>query len=499
MLRGRVILGMVALVIVSMVVGIYGPWAKAIVTADDSKETRAEGVNAFDGIPDFGSKVGWAGSARELGYKPGEIIVKFKEPVASTLKDQLSKGLVVSELRLSGSLDSLTAENKVKGIKPLIKNFEAGRERIENLLNKDKSLLSARERHLVNRLKRAPKGAKVPDLGRIYMIALQEGQSAPEAVAEYNTDPDVEYAELNYVFSIFVTEPNDPNYDPEQWALNNTGQSYPVLGGGSESGTTGCDINAPEAWDITTGSSDVVVAVIDTGVDYTHGDLRYNMWTDSQGLYGYDYCNDDNDPMDDFGHGTHCAGTIAADGNNGLDVAGVSWNAQIMALKFLGETGYGWISDAIPCFYYATENGADVTSNSWGGGSYSAALEEVIDYAYSQGVITVASAGNSNSSTPTYPASYDHVIAVAATDSDDEKASFSNYGDWVDIAAPGVDILSLRGSGTDIYEGKSGYTPGDAFYPYGDDDATMYICSGTSMACPHVAGACALCCLLIRG
>ncbi|MHC4624048.1 MAG: S8 family serine peptidase, partial [Planctomycetota bacterium] len=154
--------------------------------------------------------------------------------------------------------------------------------------------------------------------------------------------------------------------------------------------------------------------------------------------------------MDDNGHGTHCAGIIAASTNNGLDIAGVCWRAKIMAVKFLGAEGWGAESDAVRALYYAVENGADVISNSWGGASDADSLRETIDYAYSQGVIMVAAAGNDNTDSPTYPANNDHVIAVAATDSDDQKASFSNYGDWVDIAAPGVDVLSLRADGTDI-------------------------------------------------
>ncbi|MHC4500935.1 MAG: S8 family serine peptidase, partial [Planctomycetota bacterium] len=171
------------------------------------------------------------------------------------------------------------------------------------------------------------------------------GGSAARAAAEYNKDPDVEYAELNYVVSILVTEPNDPNYYPEQWALHNDGSPHPIPGGNTVSGTADCDIDAPEAWDIQTGSRDVTVAVLDTGVDYGHNDLSGNMWfnkvelngdpnvdDDNNGyvddIYGYDFCTfaqyRDSDPNDDNGHGTHCAGTIAADGNNGLDVSGIN-------------------------------------------------------------------------------------------------------------------------------------------------------------------------------
>jgi subtilisin family serine protease len=246
-----------------------------------------------------------------------------------------------------------------------------------------------------------------------------------------------------------------------------TGYYYPPPG------TPDCDIDAPEAWDINTGSWEVVIAVVDTGVDYNHRDLQANMWTDTNGFYGRDFVNNDNNPMDDRGHGTHCAGIIAAEGNNGLDITGVCWNARIMGLKVLDSGGSGSYSDAATAFYYAVENGADVLSNSWGGSNYSETLEQAVDYAHSMGVITVAAAGNEFTDSAHYPAYYEHVIAVAATYSDGKKASFSNYGDWVDIAAPGVDVLSLRASGTSYGT------------PY--DDYTT-ILTGTSMACPHAAG-----------
>ena len=419
-------------------------------------------------------------------YKDGEVIVKFKEAVADSLEKQSGKGKAVGTIKLSPSLEKINRKYKVSKIKPIIKNFKAKRQRMKDLVKKDKATLTKREKHLLRRQKRAPKGAKVPDLGRIYKIELGSGQSAPQAVAEYKRDPDVEYAELNYIVSICAT-PNDPNYYPEQWALHNDGSDYPVPGGGTESGTDDCDIDAPEAWDIQTGHSNVIVAVLDTGIDYNHPDLAANMWTDANGCYGYDFVNDDNNPMDDFGHGTHCAGTIAADGNNGIAIAGVCWDANIMALKFLDSDGYGSTDDAIAAIEYAVENGADIISNSWGSYAYSRSLEDAVIYAYSHGVVMVASAGNDNTDTPSYPAGYEYVMAIAATDSDDAKASFSNYGDWIEVAAPGADILSLHAAGTDMY-GDTNH-----FYPDGDSNALMYISSGTSMACPHVAGLAALC------
>jgi len=228
-------------------------------------------------------------------------------------------------------------------------------------------------------------------------------------------------------------------------------------------------------------------------VEYDHEDLVANMWAnlpeltgipgkddDSNGyvddIYGYDFCNHDPDPMDDRGHGTHCAGTIGAEGNNGIGVVGVNWAVEIMALKFLDSGGSGWTSDAISCVEYATANGAQVMSNSWGGGGYSQSLYDAIAAAGEQGMLFVAAAGNTRSNNdrrPYYPASYnlDNIIAVAATDHNDRLASFSSYGkSSVDLAAPGVNIFST--------------IPGDD-YTYA---------SGTSMAVPHVSGAAALLC-----
>ncbi|MCP4708696.1 MAG: S8 family serine peptidase, partial [Planctomycetes bacterium] len=253
------------------------------------------------------------------------------------------------------------------------------------------------------------------------------------------------------------------------------------------------DIDAPEVWQISHGSPEVTVAVIDSGVDYAHRDLRDNIWInqgeipgnhqddDGNGfvddIYGYDFYNRDGDPQDDFGHGTHCAGIIAAQGNNGLDIAGVCWGAKIMSLKFIGPYGRGPSTEAASAIYYAVFNGADVISCSWGYTMNLPWIESAIEYASSQGVMVVASAGNANSTLPHYPAYYDNIIAVAATNSLDGRASFSTYGSWVEIAAPGVDILSLRGSETPLGTHYDKYTT---------------ILSGTSMAAPHVSGAAAL-------
>ncbi|MEM9220463.1 MAG: S8 family serine peptidase [Cyanobacteria bacterium P01_F01_bin.150] len=294
--------------------------------------------------------------------------------------------------------------------------------------------------------------------------------------------PLVDIVEFNsYVYIQGI--PDDPGFN-QLWGLSNTGQS---------GGSVDADIDAPEAWslaDDTAIDANVVVGVIDTGVDYSHPDLVSNMWTnpgetpgdgiDNDGngyiddYYGYDFVNDDGDPFDENGHGTHVAGTIAASSNNGLGVVGVAPNAQIMALKFLDAYGSGTLFDAIQAIDYAVAMGADLTNNSWGGDVFSQALNDAIATAEKAEQLFVAAAGNNyghNDTFPIYPASYDldNIIAVAATDNTDQLSFFSNHGATsVDLAAPGSAIHSTF--------------PGEKY-------ATL---SGTSMAAPHVSGAAAL-------
>lgn len=430
-----------------------------------------------------------------------EIIVKFRRATANAIEEQLPLGSSAACLHLSQDLEQLNTRYAVREIKPLLKNFRRKQQQRKSLreksnarpkavgepeirpsaagLTQKESPQDALRRDILRKLKRAPAGAKVPDLDRIYRIKLdcgcdQDGLCRLEEVLEaYRSNPNVEYAELNYIVSADST-PNDPLY-PVQWSPHK--------------------INAPEAWDIYTGSLQTIVAVVDTGVDYNHRDLQGNMWVneaelngtegvddDENGyvddIYGYNFIYNNSDPIDDHGHGTLCSGIIAAKGDNGLDITGICWNTKIMALKFMGSLGEGSASDAVLALYYAVANGADIISNSWGTPDESNLLKDAFDYAYSQGVIIVGSAGNDNySDFPRYPAAYEHVISVAATDSNDNKWFLSNYGDWVDIAAPGADILSLRAEGTSAGTSYNQYT------------ATS---SGTSIACPHIAGTCAL-------
>lgn len=313
-----------------------------------------------------------------------------------------------------------------------------------------------------------------PDVS-ISVVQPAAGQSFEATLATLNASPSVLYAEPNYIWSIDQIVPNDTQY-PSQYYLNNTGQ-----GGG----TPGADIRAQLAWTLQTGTR-VVIAVIDTGVNYNHPDLQNNIWSnpgeiaangvddDRNGfvddIRGWDFANNDNNPIDDNRHGSHVAGIIAAQGNNATGVSGVNWSAQIMPLKFMTATGSGTSANAIRALNYAVAKGAKISNNSWGGGAFSQALQDAVAAAEQAGHLFVAAAGNAasnNDTTPSYPASYTNanIISVASTTNTNGLSTFSNFGARsVDVGAPGQGILStVLGSAT----------------------ATL---SGTSMAAPVVAG-----------
>jgi subtilisin family serine protease len=315
-------------------------------------------------------------------------------------------------------------------------------------------------------------------------------ERAERARKQLESHARVRYVEPNFILTAddHGATPDDPEFH-QLWGLHNFGQTVNGVTGASDA-----DIDAKEAWQVATGDGSAVVGVIDTGVDFGHPDLAGRMWTnpgesgggkESNGVdddgngyvddwRGWDWVNNDSDPFDDNRHGTHVAGTIGAVGNNGVGVAGVSWNVKIMALKFLGSGGSGTTANAVKAVLYAAAKGAHITNNSWGGGGFSQALLDAILAADSSGALFIASAGNSNVDTDTnvhYPSGYraPNVISVAATDSSDAKASFSNYGRAsVHVGAPGVHVYST--------------VPGGGYE----------FLSGTSMASPHVSGAAAL-------
>lgn len=307
----------------------------------------------------------------------------------------------------------------------------------------------------------------------------------------------VELVEPTYKLSI-KNIPRDPFF-MRQWGLANQGQN--IVMGGIE-GNYGSDIGALKAWEINKGSKDVVVAIIDTGIDYNHPDLKDNMWVNEKEKSGFKGIDDDGngyiddvygykfvdfevsepiggvvgspDPMDDNSHGTHCAGIVGATGNNGIGIVGVNWKVKLMAAKFLSGSGSGSTVDAYRAIKYAIKNKADVLSNSWGGGGASSLLKKVIQDAHDAGILFVAAAGNSTSDNDVeenYPSNYEveSLVAVAAIGNNDKLAYFSSFGaKKVHIAAPGLGILST--------------IPGNKYAVY----------SGTSMATPFVSGAAAL-------
>src|SRR5205807_512191 len=334
---------------------------------------------------------------------------------------------------------------------------------------------------------------RIEAIDGIDIIEDEDGKDTESVVAQYRALPEVEYAEANSEITLDHEDGGRKHVHADdelffrQWGLFNSGQN---------SGKAGADISAMRAWAATKGSDQVVVAVLDSGVDYSHPDLVKNIWTrppiikayqdddlTSDGplddVHGFNVVDDNGDPMDDNGHGTHCAGIIGAEGGNGVGIAGVNWNVKIMPLRFMDGDGAGTTKDAIEAINYVIDRkragvNVRIISASWGSTTRSRALEDVIRKAYDEGILFVAAAGNANSDndqTPHYPASYNlgNVVSVAALNRKDELASFSNYGAMtVHVAAPGEEILST-------------------WLEHGFEEK-----KGTSMATPFVAGVAAL-------
>jgi subtilisin family serine protease len=318
-----------------------------------------------------------------------------------------------------------------------------------------------------------------------FAVVKTHSKSTLSLMNELKQLPEIEYVEPNFIYKAIKT--NDPMYG-KLWGLSNKGNNEPDRNGGTSGtvGVAGADVNAERAWSITKGSKKVVIAVIDTGIDYNHPDLKDNMWVNSKeipgnnkdddgngyvdDIYGWNANAKNGNPMDGNSHGTHCAGTIGAKHGNGVGVAGVMDDVSLMAVKFLSDEGSGSLADAVIAIDYATKMNVDIMSNSWGGGGFSQTLEDAIKAAKAKGILFVAAAGNdgtNNDSAPHYPSNYqvDNVVSVAAHTVGDNMASFTCFGKrTVHVAAPGHNILST--------------TPNNNYKVY----------SGTSMATPHVSG-----------
>jgi subtilisin family serine protease len=392
--------------------------------------------------------------------------------------DSSSGGLTAEE---TDWLQKLVADTTTIASQSLVQAVaDSGSRLIVDLKSSTAALAFAEALPSVNRL-----GYSVV-AGSMVTVSFQSAAEASRLKKAYQANPLV--ADATEDGALTFAASNDPFYD-RLYGLHNTGQAIPNL----PRGITDADIDAPEAWQITTGSPNVVVAVIDSGVDYRHPDLRNNIWVNQDEIpgngldddrngyvddvYGYDFGDNDADPQDTNGHGTHVAGTIAAQRNNGIGIVGVAPNVKVMPLKVL-KTRDGslasFFSAAVQAIDYAVHNGAKISNNSWGTYEQYYPLETAIARAAREGHIFVAAAGNftnNNDIKPFKPAAYEHtnIISVAATDNRDNLAYFSNYGQRsVDIAAPGMGIYST------LPGGRYGYK------------------QGTSMAAPHVAGAAAL-------
>jgi subtilisin family serine protease len=332
-----------------------------------------------------------------------------------------------------------------------------------------RSVKKLNEKYQVSSVENIFGNNKDTTINNIYLLKVPEESDIFSIVQDYLLDANVVYAEPNYIAQI-CTFPNDPAFDL-QWALHNTGRN---------GGTPNSDIQASRAWDFETGDENIIITISDTGVDWDHPDLISNMWsnsdeildgndTDGNGyiddIRGWDFVNNDNNPIDDQGHGTSCAGIASADTNNNIGMAGICWNCTIMPVKGLDEYGYGTYVDLANGIVYSADNDADIISMSWSGSSSSSIMENAVDYAYSKGVVLVAAASNSHTDRKYYPAANSKVIGVAATYYNDEKMYFSNYGSWVDVAAPGYDI-----------------------YTTANGDGYQSCFWGTSASTPHVSG-----------
>lgn len=406
-------------------------------------------------------------------YVAGELIVKLKEGRTLTDIEELNNKYAVSATE--DVFPKITDPNQtLDELKNKLANFSTGHDTwywqmdknsqeykdyqakmdeekaaLENEIKVQEELIA----HLEERQKRVPEGAESPKLENTYILKTDQNANIQDMAQEYSANPNVEYAEPDYIGCAQMTPPDDKYYS-SQWGFRK--------------------IEADKVWDTGNGKTNVIVAIVDTGIKYNHPDLKGKI------ILGYDFVNHDGDPMDDHGHGTHCAGIVAALTNNKIGIAGISWNSKLMAVKVLDNNGKYKSSVLSKGIKYAADRSVDVINLSLGQDKPSFVVAEAVEYAFSKGCILVASAGNDNSSKPQTPAAFSNVIAVAATDENDKKADFSNYGDLVDISAPGVDIMSTVNAECPAAGTST---------PYVD----CYGCwSGTSMACPHVVGVIAL-------
>ncbi|MCX5697979.1 MAG: S8 family serine peptidase, partial [Candidatus Omnitrophica bacterium] len=443
-------------------------------------------------------------------YVPGQFIVKLKEGKAVTDIQDLNvqfKVTVVKEVfektpspeeelqQLNAKLANLSTshsswfwqlDKNSKEYKEYMAKLEQEKAQLQGQIKAQEELIV----HLAERQQRAPEGVVTPNLENTYLLKTASEADIRLVIAAYQGDPNVEYAEPNYIGKAQLI-PNDPRYK-DQWSHKTT--------------------HAEEGWNITTGTPKVVIAIIDTGVDYTHEDLKDNIWKDpltgapgkdfvdidtnayekagytlfkdADGKYKEDYIGVDDDPADYLGHGTMVAGVAAAKGNNSIGIAGVCYNCKIMPVRTgfdiitpdMGFSPTSKIETALSegdtnsaAIRYAADKGADVINMSFSE-TGSNTLKSAIDYAHAKGVVLVACAGNDGNSKENFPAASEGVIAVGATEKDDSLSWYSNYGDWVDVVAPGTQILSCVPKTGGTLANSTGY-----HYDIGTSFSTPYV------------------------
>ncbi|GIW41469.1 MAG: hypothetical protein KatS3mg076_2046 [Candidatus Binatia bacterium] len=441
--------------------------------------------------------------ARGVGI-PDRLIVKLKAGVATCLSCQVARRAPLGKLGVGSRLDELNRRYGVRAAKALVRS--TGRRDVPASAAETAARLGRAAARFPVRALRGRPAAPAPDWSRTYVLELRRHPDLAAVARAYAADPAVEYCEPDAVVEAAVV-PNDPFLATRgSW-----GQPFDDLWGVKL-------IGAPAAWDVTRGAG-VVIAVLDTGVDYTHPDIAANIWVnpgevpdnglddDGNGFVddvrGWDFVNDDADPMDDNGHGSHVAGTAAAVGNNGIGLVGVAFESRIMAVRALGTFGSARVSDLVEPILYAVENGADIINASWGTSEFSQTLSEAVSAAKAAGVVFVAAAGNSGRrGAVLYPAADRNTIAVAAFTHEDVRANFSDFGIELDVGAPGggdgppppaeqipsFSILSVGSGAIDPFV-RLRLDP-SLFLEAGGVEYLRL--AGTSMATPHVAGTAAL-------